>query len=142
MYGGTMFIMSPTLPMSSRQAPRLYVQARLCARSAMKKFIVTMGSGFLLLMILFALVACNGSASGATAKGLQVVAGENFWGSIATQLGGEYATVTSLVKSPTGDPHDYESTTDDARAVAQAQYVILNGAGYDDWGKKMLDANP
>src|SRR5690348_6477179 len=126
MYGGTVSMTLHMLSMSSRQAPRLYTQARLRARSTMKKSIVTMGSGFLLLMILFALVACDGSASGATTKGLQVVAGENFWGSIATQLGGEYATVTSLVKSPTGDPHDYESTTDDARAVAQAQYVILN----------------
>jgi zinc/manganese transport system substrate-binding protein len=71
-----------------------------------------------------------------------VVAGENFWGSIAAQLGGSHVSVTSLVQSPTGDPHEYESTTDDARLIAQARYVILNGAGYDDWGQKVLDANP
>jgi zinc/manganese transport system substrate-binding protein len=73
---------------------------------------------------------------------LHVVAGENFWGSIAAQLGGSYVAVSSIVSSPTGDPHDYESTANDARAIALADYVILNGAGYDDWGTKLLDANP
>lgn len=40
------------------------------------------------------------------------------------------------------DPHEYESTTADARAFATAQYVVLNGAGYDSWGDKLLSANP
>jgi zinc/manganese transport system substrate-binding protein len=73
---------------------------------------------------------------------MQVVAGENFWGSIAAQLGGKHASVTSVVTDPNADPHEYESNTSDARAFAQANYVILNGAGYDDWGQKLLDANP
>ena len=73
---------------------------------------------------------------------LQVVAGENFWGSIATQLGGTHVNVTSVVSDPNADPHQYESSTQTARVFAQAQYVILNGAGYDTWGQKLLDANP
>ncbi|MBO0793630.1 MAG: zinc ABC transporter substrate-binding protein, partial [Ktedonobacteraceae bacterium] len=99
----------------------------------------------LLLGLLLSLTAC-GSRSQATSTGgqkvLNVVAGENFWGSLAIQLGGKHATVKSLVSSPNGDPHDYESTNDDARAMAQADYVILNGAGYDAWGTKLLDASP
>lgn len=43
---------------------------------------------------------------------------------------------------PNADPHEYESSTQDARAFADARLVILNGAGYDDWGQKLLDANP
>jgi zinc/manganese transport system substrate-binding protein len=70
------------------------------------------------------------------------VAGENFWGSIATQLGGSHVSVTSIVTDPNADPHEYESNTQDARLFAQANYVILNGAGYDAWGQKLLDANP
>ena len=81
-------------------------------------------------------------ASGAAPKMIQVVAGENFWGSIAAQLGGTHVSVTSIVTDPNADPHEYESNTGDARAFAQANYVILNGAGYDDWGQKLLDANP
>lgn len=73
---------------------------------------------------------------------LHVVAGENFWGSLAAQLGGANVSVSSVVTDPNADPHDYESSSADARAFATADYVILNGAGYDDWGQKLLDGNP
>jgi zinc/manganese transport system substrate-binding protein len=92
--------------------------------------------------------ACGSSASGSASGGqppgrhLNVVAGENFWGSIATQLGGSQVTVKSVVSDPNADPHDYESDTSDARAFATADYVILNGAGYDGWADKLLAANP
>jgi zinc/manganese transport system substrate-binding protein len=71
-----------------------------------------------------------------------VVAGENFWGSIVSQLAGRAATVTSIVTDPNADPHDYESSSDDARAFARADYVVLNGAGYDGWASKLLSGNP
>ena len=86
--------------------------------------------------------ACTslGSASGLGV--VRVVAGENFWGDIATQLGGSRASVQSVVTDPNADPHEYESNTNDARAFATANLVILNGAGYDDWGQKLLQASP
>jgi zinc/manganese transport system substrate-binding protein len=46
------------------------------------------------------------------------------------------------VTNPNTDPHEYESSATDARALATADYVILNGAGYDDWGDKLLSGNP
>jgi zinc/manganese transport system substrate-binding protein len=73
---------------------------------------------------------------------LKVVAGENFWGSIAAQLGGDKVQVTSLIANPDTDPHDYEPKPADARAVADSRYAIANGAGYDPWLSKMLEANP
>lgn len=73
---------------------------------------------------------------------LQVVAGENFWGSLLTQLGGSRVHVTSIVSDPNADPHEYETNTADARAFATANYVVLNGAGYDSWGNKLLSASP
>ena len=85
--------------------------------------------------------AC-GATPTAHAHSLNVVAGENFWGSIATQLGGSRVGVQSVVSDPNADPHEYASNTNDARAFADADLVVLNGAGYDDWGKKLLDANP
>src|SRR5579871_3758135 len=89
----------------------------------------------------------SSSASGATTvaaptKVLSIVAGENFWGSIVTQLAGKAGKVTSVVTDPNADPHDYESSADDARAFADADYVVLNGAGYDAWGDKLLSGNP
>jgi len=73
---------------------------------------------------------------------VQVTAAENFWGSIATQVGGNRVKVTSIITNPDTDPHDYEPKPTDARLVANAKYVILNGAGYDAWGQKLLEANP
>ncbi|KAA2266567.1 ABC transporter substrate-binding protein [Solihabitans fulvus] len=81
------------------------------------------------------------SAAGSTTK-IAVVAAENFWGSIATQLGGDHATVTSIISNPDTDPHSYEATPADGRTVASAQYAIVNGIGYDAWAPKLIAANP
>jgi zinc/manganese transport system substrate-binding protein len=93
--------------------------------------------------ILFALAVsgCGTDQSATHSGSIHVVAGENFWGSIAAQLGGSKVTVRSVVTDPNADPHEYESNTSDARAFADADLVVLNGAGYDDWGQKLLDAN-
>jgi zinc/manganese transport system substrate-binding protein len=86
--------------------------------------------------------ACGLSTPAAQTGRLQVVAGQGFWGSIAAQLGGSMVGVQSVVTDPNADPHEYESNTNDARAVADADLVILNGAGYDDWASKLVAANP
>jgi zinc/manganese transport system substrate-binding protein len=92
---------------------------------------------------LSALSACGlGAPSSAGGGTIQVVAGENFWGSIASQLGGSHVAVTSVVTNPNADPHEYPSNPQTARTFATAHYVILNGAGYDSWAQKILDANP
>ena len=96
-----------------------------------------------------ALTGCGGASSGtkplATAAGggsvVEIVAGENFWGSIATQLGGMHAHVVSIINSPGTDPHDYEPTPADARALSEAQLIIANGAGYDPWVDKLVTAD-
>jgi zinc/manganese transport system substrate-binding protein len=92
--------------------------------------------------------ACTNNMTGDATAGLggsrviDVVAAENFWGSLASQLGGTHVRVFSVVSDPNADPHDYESSAVDARAVAAARYVILNGAGYDGWMAKLLAASP
>src|SRR4051812_29209282 len=73
---------------------------------------------------------------------LRIVAAENFWGSIAGQLGGSKVTVSSVIDRPGMDPHDYEPTARDARAFARAQLVVVNGVGYDPWAQQLLNANP
>jgi zinc/manganese transport system substrate-binding protein len=98
-----------------------------------------------LAVLAIALVGCASAQSGATATGgktMRVVAAENFWGSIAAQLGGAKAVVTSVITSPATDPHDYEPTAADARTIAGAQFVIVNGIGYDPWAPKLIAANP
>ena len=50
--------------------------------------------------------------------------------------------VTSIINDPNADPHSYEPVSQDARTIADAQYVIYNGVGYDPWMDKLLAANP
>ena len=100
-------------------------------------------AGVLLLLVL-TLAACGTTFQSSTSSGgpVQVAAAENFWGSIAAQVGGSHVHVTSIIVDPNADPHSYEPTTADARTVASAQYVIVNGAGYDPWADRLLQANP
>jgi zinc/manganese transport system substrate-binding protein len=87
---------------------------------------------------------CGGAGSSATSASgkLNVVAAEDFWGSIAEQLGGDRVEVTNIVTNPAADPHDYEPTSEDARTMAGAQLAIVNGIGYDPWASKLIAANP
>jgi zinc/manganese transport system substrate-binding protein len=86
--------------------------------------------------------AASGASRSASGGPIRVVAAENFWGSIASQLGGSRVQVTSIVTNPATDPHDYEPTAIDARALAGARLAIVNGIGYDPWASKLLAANP
>jgi zinc/manganese transport system substrate-binding protein len=83
----------------------------------------------------------GGSGSAAVGR-LRVVAAENFWGSIATQLGGGKAEVQSIIVNPNTDPHSYEPTAQDARTVAESRLAIVTGVGYDGWASRALEANP
>lgn len=91
-------------------------------------------------------IAANSSASPATqalsrgGRVVTVVAAENFWGSIASQIGGRHARVISIISNPNTDPHSYEPSALDARSVAGAQLVIENGIGYDPWAARLLAA--
>lgn len=73
---------------------------------------------------------------------LRVVAAEDSWGSIVQQIGGEDVDVRGILLNPNADPHDYEPSAQDGRDVAIADYVVVNGIGYDGWASKLLAANP
>ena len=97
------------------------------------------------LLALSLLVVGCGSAGTSSDPGqgkLEVVAAENFWGSIAKQLAGEKASVQSIIVNPGTDPHSYEPTAQDARTMAGAKLAIVNGLDYDNWATKLLDASP
>jgi zinc/manganese transport system substrate-binding protein len=96
------------------------------------------------LALLSALVAgCGeGADAGGSSGRLDVVAAEDFWGSIAEQLGGDRVEVTSIITNPAADPHDYEPGSEDAREMAAAEVAIVNGIGYDQWAQKLVEANP
>jgi zinc/manganese transport system substrate-binding protein len=102
----------------------------------------TLAAAALVLALALITSACS-TAQGAAQQGgrvIQVVAAENFWGSIASQIGGQHVHVASIITNPNTDPHSYEPTASDARAIAGAQLVIENGIGYDPWAARLLAA--
>lgn len=95
------------------------------------------------LALAVALSGCSASRPPAASAGdkLSVVAAEDMWGSIASELGGTKAEVRSIVANPNADPHEYEATVADAKAVASANLTIANGAGYDTWMTDLVAAS-
>ncbi|HTJ62928.1 MAG TPA: zinc ABC transporter substrate-binding protein [Alphaproteobacteria bacterium] len=89
--------------------------------------------------LLFAVASFAGPA---TAAQLRVVAAENVYGDIAAQIGGDAVSVISILNNPAQDPHLFEASASAARAVADADLVIYNGANYDPWMPKLLAASP
>jgi len=94
-----------------------------------------------------ALVAClglAGCASGTSPAGtIRIVAVERVYGDLARQLSaGADVDVTTLLNSPSADPHAYEPTPRDADAIAGADVVIENGLGYDAFADKLIAASP
>jgi zinc/manganese transport system substrate-binding protein len=86
--------------------------------------------------------SCGAAAStGDQPAVVPVVAAENFWGNIASQLGGRAVSVTSLITNPNADPHLFETDAADAAKLAQAKVVIENGVNYDTWMRSLLSAD-
>jgi zinc/manganese transport system substrate-binding protein len=91
------------------------------------------------------LAACGtanpGQGPKTSAAFIRVVAAENEYGNVATQIGGKYVKVTSVESNPNTDPHTYEVSPGVAQAVSAAQVVIQNGVGYDDYMTKIESAS-
>ena len=73
---------------------------------------------------------------------IAVVAAENFYGDVAKQIGGDQVAVVSVMSNPDQDPHLFETTPSTVRGITGAQIVIFNGADYDPWMPKLLNAAP
>ena len=71
---------------------------------------------------------------------LPVVASFSILGDFVTRVGGDRVAVTTLV-GPNGDAHVYEPTPADARSVAGAKLVVVNGLGFEGWLKKLAKAS-
>jgi zinc/manganese transport system substrate-binding protein len=71
-----------------------------------------------------------------------VVASTDVWGSVATAVTGDHATVKSILSSAVDDPHSFEASPADAAAIADASLVVYNGGGYDHWVDDVLSSHP
>jgi len=89
-----------------------------------------------------ALVAagCAGGEDAAADGKLAVVTATNVWGSVVTAVGGADVSVKALIDDPSADPHSYADKPEDATLMTDADLVVYNGGGYDDFFAKLVDA--
>jgi zinc/manganese transport system substrate-binding protein len=97
---------------------------------------------FQLLLICLALAA---SASPARAQDrlqdrLNVVASFSIIGDFVENVGGERVHVTTLV-GPDGDVHVYTPAPADAKKIADAKLLVINGLGLEGWLPRLLQAS-
>ena len=92
------------------------------------------------LHVLAAIAICS-LTTPAFADPVKVVAAENFYGDLASQIGGANVAVTSILSNPDDDPHLFEASPDTAKALTDAKIVIVNGVDYDPWMEKLLSAH-
>lgn len=77
----------------------------------------------------------------AMAVPINIVAAENFYGSVAKEIGGAYVHVESIMSQPDQDPHLFTVSPRIAKNVAQADLIVFNGLGYDPWVQGLLSVS-
>lgn len=89
-----------------------------------------------------ALAGCS-AATGATSSSGKIiaVAAENEYGSVLSQIGGKYVSVSSVMSNPSTDPHTFEASATVAKNVSTAKLIVQNGVGYDDFMSKIEKTN-
>ena len=69
---------------------------------------------------------------------IRVVATFSILGDMVSRIGGEHVAVTTLV-GPDGDTHVYRPTPADARAVSEADILVVNGLGFEGWLDRLVE---
>jgi zinc/manganese transport system substrate-binding protein len=70
---------------------------------------------------------------------LDVVASFSILGDFARNVGGERVSVTTLV-GPDGDVHVYTPAPADAKKIADAKLVVINGLGLEGWLSRLVQS--
>lgn len=71
---------------------------------------------------------------------LKVVASFSILGDMVRQVTGDLAEVTTIV-GPDADAHVYTPSTGDARAVADADVIFVNGLGFETWSQTLIETS-
>lgn len=94
--------------------------------------------GLLLVAAISSGCGADDAQAGAEGDRVTVVTSTNVYGAIASTVGADQVDVTAFVSSPSQDPHSFEANTRNIVTVAEAEIVIENGGGYDDFMDQLL----
>ncbi|WP_109310854.1 metal ABC transporter solute-binding protein, Zn/Mn family [Ruegeria sp. AU67] len=68
---------------------------------------------------------------------VKIVASFSILGDMVEEVVGDLATVTTIV-GPDADAHVYQPSVADAKAVAQADIIFVNGLGFETWSDTLI----
>jgi zinc/manganese transport system substrate-binding protein len=91
-------------------------------------------------LILLALVVSATLSPARAQDRLNVVTSFSILGDFVRNVGGERVSVTSLV-GPDGDVHVYTPAPADAKTIADAKLLVINGFGLEGWLPRLLQAS-
>lgn len=92
------------------------------------------------IVALVSAIALMSGASIVSAKPLQVVASFTVLADVVKNIGGEHVQVKSLVP-PNGDPHDFQPSPSDAKALKEADVTFVSGLGLETWFERLARAS-
>lgn len=84
---------------------------------------------------------CAGGTLGDVPGKIDVVASTDVWGSVAAAVGGSWVAVRSVISDPSQDPHSFQASSRTLLAVREADLVIENGGGYDDFMSDLVSTS-
>ncbi|MCH2078191.1 MAG: zinc ABC transporter substrate-binding protein [Rhodobacteraceae bacterium] len=87
---------------------------------------------------LLASVFATASSLPGFAHDIKVVASFSILGDMVEQVVGEHGTVTTIV-GPDADAHVYQPSVADAKAVAEADVIFVNGMGFETWAETLIE---
>ncbi|MFY9137787.1 metal ABC transporter substrate-binding protein [Zwartia sp.] len=87
-----------------------------------------------------AVVLLGGIAPSYASEPLPVVASFSILADMVKQVGGPHVAVTSLV-GPNSDAHVFDPTPADAKRLAQAKLVVVNGLGFEGWMNRLIKSS-
>jgi zinc/manganese transport system substrate-binding protein len=73
---------------------------------------------------------------------INTLAVEDFYANLVNEIGGQCVSTTTILSDPNADPHEFQPTAGDVRLFHNAQLVVENGLGYDDFAEKVLATLP
>ena len=83
--------------------------------------------------------AAAGGGSSSAGPALAVVATTPEVADFVRTIGGSAVAVTQIIK-PNVDPHDYEPTPADLKAIGDAKLVVKNGVGLEEWLDQTIES--
>ena len=111
----------------------------MCARPAMRFSLIHRVTGLVVIAALLGSSCSLGESSPAVDARLRIVATTTVFADIVRNVAGDRAIVISIIPAGAG-PEDYEPKPDDATKLADADLIVSNGVGLDDFLDQLIDA--